>query len=186
MFQVYQTGNANNKSATLTGTIIHTTRYNPQNDTGDTNKAYLVNNELGGYIVEPKEKNYVIDGFPLFNLLWGWVDWIRKLGTAINLDTNYFVTIETKALLEKRNPYIVLVDPQFVYGKNPYVSINDHDDTLTEYNQRNWYPRHQYQKLTINKICLSGPYTPKPNYNHYLQGICKYKFYFKWGGCLNH
>lgn len=182
MFEVCKNGTST-KSATLTGTIIHSTRYNPQTDTGQDNKAYLVNNELGGFIVEPKDKNYIIDGFPLFYLLWGWVDWIRKLGTAINLDTNYFVTIETKFLLEKRYPFIVPLDPQFVYGKNPYVSINDHDDQLTEYNKQNWYPRHQYQKLTINNICQSGPATPKPPYNHYLQALCKYSFYFKWGGC---
>lgn len=173
----------NTKSATLTGNIIHATRYNPQNDTGSTNKAFLVNNELGGYITEPANENYIIDGFPLFYLLWGWVDWIRKLGTAINIDTNYFVTIKTKATQDTRIPYLVPVDESFLHGKNPYEQPTCHDCYLTDYNQKNWYPRHEYQKQTINNICLTGPASPKPPYNHYLQALAKYKVILKWGGC---
>lgn len=172
------------KSITRTGSIILTLRYNPANDDGSTNKIYLVNNELGGLIQEPNNENYILSGFPLHTMLWGWTDWIRKLGTAIHFDTNYFVTIKSEAFNEKRLPYVIPVDDTFVHNFNPYENIHQHDPPgLTEYNKQNWYPRHEFQKVTINNICLSGPACPRPPWKHYQQAICKYEFYFKFGGC---
>lgn len=174
------------ESITLTGSILYKVRYNPSKDDGSTNKAYLVNNELGGFVVPPANTNFIIEGFPLHTMLWGWTDFIRKLGEAIHFDTNYFVTIETKVTDNDKLPYLIPLDDTFVHGLNPYSPIHadpDHQIPIDEYNSKNWYPRHEYQKVTINKICMTGPACPRQPWKHYMQAQCKYKFLFTFGGC---
>lgn len=173
-------------SITLTGNILYKVRYNPSKDDGSTNKAYLVNNELGGLIQPPKNTNFIIEGFPLHTMLWGWTDFIRKLGEAIHFDTNYFVCLETKVTDHDKLPYLIPVDDTFVHGLNPYSPIfvdHEHQVLIDDYNAKNWYPRHEYQKVVINKICMTGPACPRQPYNHYMQAQCKYKFFFTFGGC---
>lgn len=177
---------AKKRSITITGNIIYTVRYNPQKDDGTTNKAYIVNNELGGLIQPPNNPNFIIEGFPLHTMLWGWTDFIRKLGEAIHFDQNYIVTIETKQVNDNKLPYLIPLDDTFIHGLNPYSPIHtdpDHHIPIDAYNAKNWYPRHEYQKVTINRICMSGPACPRQPWKHYMQANCKYKFYFTLGGC---
>lgn len=178
--------NTTKRSITLTGSILYTVRYNPTKDDGNTNKAYIVNNELGGLIQPPNNPNFIIEGFPLHTMLWGWTDFIRKLGEAIHFDQNYFVTIETKNTNNNKLPYLIPVDETFRHGLNPYSPIHtdpEHQIPIDDYNSKNWYPRHEYQKVAINNICMSGPACPRPPWKHYMQANCKYKFYFTLGGC---
>lgn len=178
--------NENKRSITLTGNIIYTVRYNPQKDDGTSNKAYIVNNELGGFVTAPNNPNFIIEGFPLHTMLWGWTDFIRKLGEAVHFDQNYFVTIETKQTNDNKLPYLIPIDDTFIHGLNPYSPIHtdiEHQVPIDAYNAKNWYPRHEYQKVTINRICMSGPACPRQPWNHYMQAKCKYKFYFTLGGC---
>lgn len=177
---------AKKKSITLTGEILYRVRYNPQNDDGTTNKAYIVNNELGGFITPPTNPNFQIEGFPLHTMMWGWTDFIRKLGEAIHFDQNYMVVIETKHTNDNKLPFLVPVDDTFRYGLNPYSPIHadpEHQINIDDYNAKNWYPRHEYQKVCINNICMSGPACPRQTWKHYMQAHCKYKFYFNLGGC---
>nr|UHS18275.1 MAG: hypothetical protein [Betatorquevirus sp.] len=174
------------QSITNTGSILYSVRYNPQKDDGSTNKAYIVNNELGGLIQPPSNTNFIIEGFPLHTMLWGWTDFIRKLGEAIQFDTNYFVCLETKVTNNDKLPYLIPVDDTFVHGLNPYSPIyvdHEHQIAIDDYNKKNWYPRHEYQKVTINKICMTGPACPRQPWKHYMQAHCSYKFYFTLGGC---
>nr|UGV35315.1 MAG: ORF1 [TTV-like mini virus] len=174
------------KSITNTGNILYSVRYNPQRDDGTSNKAYIVNNELGGLITPPNNSNFIIEGFPLHTMLWGWTDFLRKLGETIHFDQNYFVTIETKQTNDNKLPYLIPVDDTFVHGLNPYSPIHtdpEHQISIDAYNAKNWYPRYEYQKVTINKICMSGPACPRPPWKHYLQAHAKYTFYFTLGGC---
>lgn len=171
------------RSITATGSIIYTFRYNPDNDDGSTNKQYIVSTSSGNKIRPPDNPNFILEGFPFPYMLWGWTDWIKKLGETPSFDTNKLVVLETKAFDDKTIPYFIPVDPQFIHGYDPYEKIEDKTHTISPYNAKNWFPRHEYQKLTINQICLSGPACPRPSWDHYLQAICKYTMYFKWGGC---
>lgn len=175
-----------NTSITKSGPIVYSVRYNPQKDDGSTNKAYIVNNELGGTIQEPTNTNFKIEGFPLHTMLWGWTDYIRKLGEAIHFDTNYFVCLETKVTNDNKLPFLIPLDDTFIHGLNPYSPIHsdpDHQIPIDDYNSKNWYPRHEYQKVAINNICMTGPACPRQPWKHYMQAQCKYCFYFKLGGC---
>ena len=53
-------------------------RYNPEKDTGEGNKIYLVQNYAGSNWDEPQNPNLILDGFPLYNMVWGFTDWQKK------------------------------------------------------------------------------------------------------------
>lgn len=171
------------KSITNTGELIYTFRYNPDNDDGSTNKQYIVSTASGTKIQPPTDENHILTGFPFIYSLWGWTDWIKKLGQTPAFDTNKLLILETKAFNDKTIPLFIPIDPQFVHGFDPYESLETQNHQISPYNAKNWFPRHEYQKLTINSICLSGPACPRPPWDHYLQAQCKYTMYFKWGGC---
>nr|UYM03289.1 MAG: ORF1 [Anelloviridae sp.] len=171
------------RSITNTGDFIYTFRYNPDNDDGSTNKQYIVSTATGHTIQPPQEENFILSGFPFPYMLWGWTDWIKKLGQTPQFDTNKLIVLESKAFDDKTIPKFIIVDPQFIHGFDPYEDMNTENHTISPYNAKNWFPRYEFQKLTINNICLSGPHCPRPPWDHYLQANCKYKMYFKWGGC---
>lgn len=175
--------NANHRSITLAGSIIYTFRYNPDADDGSTNKQYIVSTASGNKIQPPDNENFILTGFPFPYMLWGWTDWIKKLGQTPQFDTNKLVVLESKAFDDKTIPLFIPIDDTFLHGFDPYENIEDKTHSINAYNAKNWYPRYEYQKKTINEICLSGPACPRPPWDHYLQAVCKYKMYFTWGGC---
>lgn len=58
--------------------MFYTVRYNPDTDTGEGNKIYLVSNSRATSWKEPENKVLIFDGFPLYILAWGWTDYIKK------------------------------------------------------------------------------------------------------------
>nr|UGV38358.1 MAG: ORF1 [TTV-like mini virus] len=171
------------QSITSAGSIIYTFRYNPDSDDGSTNKQYIVSTSSGKKIEPPANENFILSGFPFPYMLWGWTDWIKKLGETPQFDTNKLVVLETKAFDDKTIPLFIPIDLTFIHGYDPYEPLEDKTHSINPYNAKNWFPRYEYQKKTINDICLSGPACPRPPWDHYLQAICRYKMYFKWGGC---
>lgn len=177
----YNTTSFNNTKITkATENMIYQTIYNPDNDTGETNKVYLVKATQNTQFQPPTDEDLIFEGFPLYILLWGWTDFIRKLNKTPNIDTNYMLVIQTKVFHEK-DPYFVPIDIQFEHGFDPYLPLDTENHQPSYYNQQNWYPQLKYQELTIENICESGPAVSRSQ--SYLQCYCKYSFYFKWGGC---
>lgn len=180
------TGNTTNETTKklkifkATERLIYETVYNPENDTGETNLIYLINNSQETHFQPLQNQDLKFEGFPLYNLFWGWTDFIKKLETTTNLDNNYTVVIKTKTFHEK-DELFVIVDPSFVLGYDPFIPHTTDSHTPSYYNQQNWFPKLAFQEETIESICETGPGVSKSK--NYLQGICKYTFYFKWGGC---
>lgn len=166
----------------LTSPTIYTVRYNPDKDTGEGNKIYLVKNYEDTQWKEPQDKNLVFDGFPLYYLLWGWLDWQKKLKTAVRIFNDYTLVIQTKQF-DYELPYYVLLDQDFIDGYEPYGELHQPPITPSLYNKENWFPKTTYQEQSIQRICDTGPFTPKPPWKHYLQARYSYTFYWKWGGC---
>nr|UGV34152.1 MAG: ORF1 [TTV-like mini virus] len=163
-----------------TENLIYETVYNPDNDTGEDNIAYLIKTNQESNFMPLQDKDFQISGFPWFNMLWGWTDFIKKLEKTVNLENNYMLVIQTKSFHEKED-YFVPVDLSFVNGFDPFTPETNEHHTPSYYNQQNWFPKIQFQEETIESICESGPGTSRSK--NYLQAICKYSFYFKWGGC---
>ncbi len=58
-------------------------RYTPSRDTGIGNRVFILKNtrqETGWD--PPNDPNLIIDGYPLWAALWGWLDWQKKLKSS--------------------------------------------------------------------------------------------------------
>ena len=164
--------------------IYTTCRYNPLKDTGEGNKAYLINNSSATNLGPPSNENLIIEGFPLPVMLWGWTDFVKKLKQTIDIDKNYILVI-VSPFFEEKLPYYIFLDEDFKDGFEPYTP-HDKDNAIeyiSPYNNNHWYPKYLFQCQSVEKICRSGPACPRPTNDNYLQAFYKYKFHFKWGGC---
>ena len=166
----------------LTSPTIITVRYNPDKDTGKDNKIYLVKNFSETHWEEPTDQNLVMEGFPLYYMLWGWLDWQKKLKQAVRIFNDYTLVIITK-MFDVELPYYVLLDQDFIDGYEPYGELITPPIQPSLYTRENWFPKTTFQEQSIQKICDTGPFTPKPPWKHYLQARYQYTFYWKWGGC---
>lgn len=154
-------------------------RYNPMRDKGYGNSLYLVNvlrDAQAGW-QKPSNPNLITEGFPLWLLFWGWVDWQKKLSAVQQIDENY-VTCFTSNAVTPQLPYYVIVDNDFYSNRSPYLK----DGEITDEDRRKWYPKTKFQQVSINDICKSGPGTPKMDSKKTVEAKCEYTFYFKVGG----
>nr|UGV35805.1 MAG: ORF1 [TTV-like mini virus] len=157
-------------------------RYNPERDTGEGNQLYLTPNFMQSSWDPPAPtSNTLYSGFPLFDLIWGYLDWQEKIHEVQNILETYMVTIRTSYMKEKLTMYVP-VDQEFIDGFSAYK-----DETsvvkVTPNDQISWYPKAKFQLKTLNALGLSGPACCRPHYNNYIQARMKYFFHFKWGGC---
>lgn len=157
-----------------------TLRYNPDRDKGDTNKIYLVrtsDTEIGW--TEPTDKDLEYDGFPLWCLLWGWVDWQLKYKKISKVEDNFILVCKTKTTYPELTIPLVFIDKPFLSGHSTWLN-----EDRTNIDSENWHPKVKFQSLSIEYICESGPGVAKTSTNS-IEAHCKYSFYFKWGGCPN-
>nr|UHM27128.1 MAG: ORF1 [Torque teno midi virus] len=160
-------------------------RYNPKIDTGKNNYVYLLAVQADKFDPPSHDKILITWGKPLWLLLLGWTDYIRKLRENINFMKTYFLVIQSPALAvgtRKSTPDkpVIPIDDSFLQGKGPYNTDADN------YMKEHWYPCLMHQQQTINNIVKTGPFIPKAEgkiSNWELHA--KYSFYFKWGGSTN-
>nr|UGV35659.1 MAG: ORF1 [TTV-like mini virus] len=157
-------------------------RYNPYKDTGKSNtgnlnKVYLLpNNKQGQGWDPPTDTDLILEGFPLWIALFGFVDFEKKLQKITGIDSNYMVVIDTKSLSPPYHKPIVLIDNSFIQGHSPYIS------GVHETDKEKWYPQTQFQQESINNIVHSGPGTCKLEGQKSAEIKCKYSVHFKFGG----
>lgn len=168
---------------TLLGeSLLKHIRYNPEKDTGTTNKLYMIANfHNSSWDAPPEQSNILYSGFPFYDIIFGYLDWQEKIHEVQKIQENYILCMQSDTFNEKLYAYIPL-DWSFLHGFGTY---KDDDSTIkiTNYENNHWYPQIRFQLETINQLGLSGPGCPRPRYNTYLQAQMKYKFRFKWGGC---
>lgn len=155
-------------------------RYNPWLDKGYGNKAYWVKitTEESGWGTEPSS-DLMIEGFPLWILLWGFEDWTNKLQKTQHLWDSYALVVKTKYIKcpEKNLEYYVFTSESFIQGFAPYGNSREEVDPIYI---NNWYPCWQYQKEAIENLLMCGPAVCKSKNN--IHAHMGYTFYFKWGG----
>lgn len=164
------------KNTTLQEPYFFQVRYNPEKDTGEHNTIFLQNNFQQTSWHRPENPDLILEGFPLYDMIWGYLDWQRKLQKTQDIPNKYIAVIQTDQFDDKKNYYVV-IDPKFLDGHNPYES------PLTNYNKSHWNICTRIQEKPLNDICLSGPGAPRPPYGNYMQAKLQYRFHFKWGGC---
>lgn len=182
---LFQLKNTNDKTyhLTLTDPIIKYYRYNPETDKGATNKVYTVSNSTATSWAEPQNENLIFEGFPLYVLLWGWPDWLKKAKLTVDPDENQTLVIKTDQLFGPKQTYYVPIDKDFIEGFAPYSPEPPNQILPNNWSKLHWHPKLEFQLQQIEKICSSGPGCARMPYKHYMQSFCKYKFHFTWGGC---
>nr|UGV38801.1 MAG: ORF1 [TTV-like mini virus] len=151
-------------------------RYNPQKDKGTGNKLYLKKNDYDheepiGTL--PTNERLILKDYPLWLAWWGWVDWLKRVPEAQQINSNYYVVVVS--------PYIYPPRPYYVFLDKYFVETTGENLTLTDYAK--WHPKYEMQTEVEFYFGQSGPFTPKINRSELIQADMNYKFYFKWGGC---
>ncbi len=154
-------------------------RYNPMRDKGYNSSIYLVSNLTDTQTgwEKPTDPNLITEGYPLWLLPWGWLDWQKKLSRVQQIGTNYTVVLTSNAVSPQLNYYIP-VDKYFLNNSSPYRQQGN----ITDEDQRKWYPKADFQTETLTNLCKSGPGTPKLGTKKTVEAKCQYTFYFKVGG----
>lgn len=157
--------------------LIKEYRYNPFRDDGKTTQMYLLKNTVDEYTWEPPQNpDIILEGFPMWLNIWGYVDFQIRLGTISQIMTKSILVIKNRTTKPETTAAIVPIDLDYLNNKSPYEnSVNTED-------KNRWYPQVQFQTQQMNNIALTGPGTPKLPQKTSEQVVIKYDFHFKWGG----
>nr|UGV36676.1 MAG: ORF1 [TTV-like mini virus] len=152
-------------------------RYNPLKDDGKGNKVYFKSTSLeqGTMDVLPSKGDIIIEGYPLWIVFWGWVDWLKKLKPINHIETEYLCVVQSNYIYPKQAWYVFL--DYYFYGQEHF------DNDLTETEKANWHPRYDFQTESVYHITETGPGSPKINRSKCIQASMLYNFKVKWGGC---
>lgn len=156
--------------------IFYQLQYNPFRDTGIDTKFYLLSNKEGDGWIPSSNDKILLEGFPMWLGLYGYLDFQTKLKVLTNIDTNQILVIQSN-FTQKPHPLpIVIINESWTKGCSPYESIAlDADKTK-------WYPQVQYQTMELNKIVECGPGTPYLPKTFAENIEMFYTFYWTWGG----
>lgn len=156
--------------------ITEQLRYNPYRDLGKNNSAYFLSATDGSHGWDsPTDPNLRNDNLPLWLLLFGFSDYVKKTKILHNIDEQYLLTIQSQYTNPQRN-IIIPISTSFWEGHSPY------EEEFNPIDYDRWYPCFQMQQEAINDICLAGPGTPKIPKGYISEAKIKYCFHFKWGG----
>nr|UGV35886.1 MAG: ORF1 [TTV-like mini virus] len=156
--------------------IFYKLQYNPFRDTGIDTKFYLLSNKGGDGWLPSSNDKILLEGFPMWIGLYGYLDFQNKLKEVTNIDTNQILVIQSN-FTQKPHPLpIVILNESWTQGCSPYETYAlDADKTK-------WYPQVQYQTMELNKIVECGPGTPYLPKTVSENITMFYKFYWQWGG----
>nr|UHK06625.1 MAG: ORF1 [Torque teno midi virus] len=158
------------------------TRYNPNLDSGEYSKLYLSSILTTDYNPPTSDKQIIIQGYPLWMLIYGFLNYITLVKKDKTFLQTHYVLIQSPALL----PYPQIgagkvylpLDKTFVNGNAPY------NEYITQAMKAKWYPTVENQMETLNNIVCCGPYIPK--YDNNKESTWElhlfYQFHFKLGG----
>nr|UGV38596.1 MAG: ORF1 [TTV-like mini virus] len=164
----------------ITHSIILKCRYNPFKDNGKTTQMYLLKcidtTHTNNSWEPPDNPDIILEGFPLWLNVWGYLDFQIRLGALQNIYSNTILVFKNETTDPKITTPIIPIDLDFLNDKSPYQnSVNPADE-------KKWFPQVQYQTQQLNNIALTGPGSPKLYQKTSEQITIKYDFYFKWGG----
>nr|UGV38775.1 MAG: ORF1 [TTV-like mini virus] len=163
-------------SKTPISEFYDTLRYSPERDTGDHNTVYFTSTTIDvNHWEPPRDTSYTNHGFPLFILLWGYSDFVKRTEKLKDLETKYCLTLRTNTTFPIRDILIPL-SKSFILGHSPF------ENSFNPLDRDRWYPSLQFQYEAINDICTTGPGTPKSGGRTTTEAKFEYIFYFKFGG----
>lgn len=155
-------------------------RYNPFKDRGKGNRVYFIPTYM------PQHNNWepttdpdiLLENFPLWLMLWGFEDIVKKMGKCPQLDTDWVLVIQSK-YVSGNEPFIVPLTEEFINGQGPYDTEREQ---ILPSDYSHWYPSFRYQREVVNDIIKTAPLVNRADHTKNLQAHIKYDFSFKWGG----
>lgn len=155
-------------------------RYNPTKDTGVGNKVWLASVMNSSYLAPKTDKDLILEGLPLYELLLGFFDYIQKLKKDPTFLQSYCLFLQSPAFEPQHGAYHMFcpLDMSFILGKGPFNSY------VTQWDKDHWFPTIKHQQKTVNNIVMSGPFMPKlENQSKNTWELwSNYQFNFKFGG----
>ncbi len=157
-------------------------RYNPTIDSGKGNAIWLHSSLTTSYDKPSIDKTLILQGLPLWQMLWGWLSYVQYVKKATDFFTSHIIVLQSPAIkpLPTVSPqqYYIPLSADFVNGKPPY------NEPLTTWWRAHWYPNIYDQLPVLNAIVESGPLVPKYSQTKNSTWELKYtyNFLFKWGG----
>ena len=161
---------------------IYTARYNPNEDTGRGNEVYAVSLLSSSWDAPTIQDDYVIRGVPLPMAFYGFYSFLKLITRDKNFDQHYMFVVKCDAIHPVGSPttqrLFPFVDRSFIDSTLPY------EEYLSTQIETFWYPKAEYQQLTINSLVQAGPFVTRYTNitNSTWELLYKYKFFFKWGG----
>nr|UGV36490.1 MAG: ORF1 [TTV-like mini virus] len=180
-YQTQSTKDQNLTSSQQRTTLnIIPTRYNPYKDKGKGNRVYFIpNNSKSQTTWEPtSDPDILLENFPIWIMLWGFEDVVKKMGKCRELDENWMLVIQSP-YFDNNEPFYVPLSDYFVGGQGPY---DTRIDDIDPWDYSHWFVKYKFQREAVHNIILTGPFVPNPDEIQTLQAKIKYIFYFKWGG----
>nr|UGV34248.1 MAG: ORF1 [TTV-like mini virus] len=166
----------------VTQPLLHTCRYSPDRDTGHETQIYLLSTIRDTSNWDPPHNIELIrEGFPLWLNFFGFLDWQRKLGEAVNINRDWVIVIKSPAI-NPQLPYYIVLDYDFLHDKSPYIP-DEHQPHITDTDKTKWFPCTYYQHQTVENFVQTGPGIAKLGSKTTTEAKWKYSFKFKFGGC---
>nr|UGV38118.1 MAG: ORF1 [TTV-like mini virus] len=156
--------------------IFYKLQYNPHRDTGQDTQFYLLSNKGGDGWDPPSNDKLILEGYPMWLGLFGFLDFQIKQKILTNIDINQILVIKSNFTQRPHPTPIVPINTSFTLGHSPY------EQTCLPPDKTKWYPQVQYQTMELYEILNTGPGTPflPETYQENIQMF--YKFHFLWGG----
>lgn len=174
---------SNNHFVKLTEPLFIRCRYNPEADKGVNDQIYLREITQPTGWDPPTNPNLIFEGFPLFDITWGFIDWQEKVHEVQNILENYIVVLKSDVIKPKLTHYIP-VSSTFIDGFSAYRDEHHPEHhRITDYDKQHWHPRTKNQLEILNTLALTGPGCARSVSNNYLQAKMGYVFHMRWGGC---
>lgn len=155
-------------------------RYNPFADKAKGNKLYLVKLKDAQHDIDWDfpEANTLYTDLPIWLMIFGYLDFMRKCGQYTQIDTNYLAVIYSTYIFPKEFHYFVPLDKDFLEGRSPY----EEGEFIIASDYRNWHPKVRFQAQTINMLGSTGPGIIKLPPQISAEAHMRYIFHFKLGG----
>nr|UGV38070.1 MAG: ORF1 [TTV-like mini virus] len=159
---------------------IFKARYNPFHDKGIGNVVYFIPTYDKGTTnwEPPKDPDLVWRDKPLWLVLWGIEDIVKRMGKCTNIDMDWILVFKSSYLLPPQ-PHYVILSYDFVHGRGPY---DTEKEFMTADDLTHWFPRFKYQRQAVDAIVRTGPAVATGDNVQNIQAKIKYTFFFKWGG----
>lgn len=160
----------------LSEPLFYKLQYNPNRDTGLHTQVYLLSNKSGNGWDPPSSEDIILEGFPLWLILWGYTDFQVKLKKYTNIDQNCILVVKSNFTQRPMALPFVPIDYDYIQGKSPYSDKCEPQD-LTK-----WYIQQQYQTRAVNQIVSTGPSVPYIENELQENVTIFYKSKWEWGG----